>query len=1274
MALALYRKYRPRTFAEVIGQEHVTEPLSQALRSGRLHHAYLFSGPRGCGKTSSARILARSLNCEQGPTPEPCGVCASCRSLANDGAGSIDVIEIDAASHGGVDDARELREKAFFAPASSRYKIYVIDEAHMVSSAGFNALLKLVEEPPEYVKFIFATTEPEKVLGTIRSRTHHYPFRLIPPAVLRPYLQQLTEAEGVQVEPSVFPLVVRAGGGSARDTLSVLDQLIAGAGPEGVSYNRAIALLGVTDVTLLDEMCDAIAAGDGAAAYSTIDRVAEAGHDPRRFASDLLERFRDLIVLQQVPDAVSKGLIDGPADQLEAMGAQAARLGPATLSRCADIVHNGLVDMRGTTAPRLLLELITARMLLPGAEDSTGALLQRLERMERRLTLGGGELPPLPAGEAPAAAPAAPARPDIAALVRPDVPAPASGSASGGGSGLSAARAAAAAAARRAGSGGGRPSGGQSNTPPAAASAAPVSAAPASTAPGSSASVSAEPLSASPVPAAPVSAAPVSAAPVSAAPVSAAPVSAAPASMAPGSGAPVSAVPVSAVPAPAAPVSAAPASAAPVSAAPAGAGSVSAPPAAGSAQASAGPSSAAHAAAGSAGGVPSASASAGTSPEPDWNDVAAGSAGGAAVDGRGVGAPEPDYDEPPWDDEPDDAYSEGVQPSSATALAPQSEPDHGASNGERMPANPVSLSGTPARGVETSSTSPTTQDSAGLPEPDAPVRQQEPSARRSEPVGVLPDAPEEPGAAAVEAAAAGPGQLTAHAVRQVWPEVLAEVRKQPRGVVLRAMAADATVRELEGETLILTVPSPRHAQGITQGAALIVNALYEVLGGQWEIRCEVAGAAGGSGPGRGGPANGGRGQGRNQPAPSQRPDAAAQRPAAARAAAPSNVAPAGAAPSGAAQPAVQPAAAGRAPHTQRRQPEAPASGGDDDWPAPAQPGSLATAPATPVEDDDEDWPEVRAIPVSAPARSEDPEAAAAGDDARSVSLGAPAHAGSEAARPVASGAPSHAGSEDAVVSGAVPDISGAVDSSGIGTRPEMIGSESHDSDSDGAGGNVASGETARAGGPGAFAGDSAGNRDVGGNRTGGVAEPGSDGPGQSDRFGGGSAGGVAAGGAESPSSAGSAAVAAARAAAARAGARAAGAAPASSPPASAGGSAGAGPASAGGGQAGAGRAAAAGGGLAAARAAAAGARGPAGPRPAAKPANDAWSDGSPTEEAPYDPEFDGPPSGGAKFEGFDPGDEPLDEVIDEKTARESGEQMAMRLLQEAFGAEKIGES
>jgi DNA polymerase-3 subunit gamma/tau len=394
-SLALYRKYRPRTFDEVIGQEHITGPLTQAIRNGRLHHAYLFSGPRGCGKTSSARILARSLNCVKGPTPQPCGVCDSCVALAPDGHGSVDVIEIDAASHGGVDDARELRERAFFSPVSSRYKVYVIDEAHMVSSAGFNALLKLVEEPPEYVMFVFATTEPEKVLPTIRSRTHHYPFRLIPPGVLRPYLEQVCAAEGAVVEPAVFPLVVRAGAGSVRDSMCVLDQLIAGADERGVSYQRAVQLLGVTDIALIDEICDGFAAADGAAIFQAVDRVVEAGHDPRRFAGDLLERMRDLIVLNQVPDAVSKGLLDVPSDELERMTAQALRLGTAELSRIADIVHDGLIQMRGTTAPRLVLELICARALLPGAEDSARAMLSRLERLERRLDIEG----PAPAAD-----------------------------------------------------------------------------------------------------------------------------------------------------------------------------------------------------------------------------------------------------------------------------------------------------------------------------------------------------------------------------------------------------------------------------------------------------------------------------------------------------------------------------------------------------------------------------------------------------------------------------------------------------------------------------------------------------------------------------------------------------------------------------------------------------------------------------------------------------------------------------------------------------------
>ena len=288
VSVALYRKYRPATFAEVVGQEHVTEPLRTALAAGRVNHAYLFSGPRGCGKTSSARILARSLNCVQGPTPDPCGVCASCVALAPEGPGSLDVVELDAASHGGVDDTRDLRDKAFYMPAESRYRVFIIDEAHMVSTQGFNALLKIVEEPPEHLVFIFATTEPDKVLTTIRSRTHHYPFRLIPPATLRGLLERLCTEEKVIVEPAVLPLVVRAGGGSARDSLSVLDQLLAGAGPEGVTYRAAVALLGVTDAALLDEMVDALAAGDGAAVFGAVDKVVEAGHDPRRFAADLL--------------------------------------------------------------------------------------------------------------------------------------------------------------------------------------------------------------------------------------------------------------------------------------------------------------------------------------------------------------------------------------------------------------------------------------------------------------------------------------------------------------------------------------------------------------------------------------------------------------------------------------------------------------------------------------------------------------------------------------------------------------------------------------------------------------------------------------------------------------------------------------------------------------------------------------------------------------------------------------------------------------------------
>ncbi|GDY64165.1 hypothetical protein SAV14893_035580 [Streptomyces avermitilis] len=389
-SLALYRRYRPESFAEVIGQEHVTDPLQQALRNNRVNHAYLFSGPRGCGKTTSARILARCLNCEQGPTPTPCGACQSCQDLARNGPGSIDVIEIDAASHGGVDDARDLREKAFFGPAGSRYKIYIIDEAHMVTSAGFNALLKVVEEPPEHLKFIFATTEPEKVIGTIRSRTHHYPFRLVPPGTLREYLGDVCGRENIPVADGVLPLVVRAGGGSVRDSMSVMDQLLAGAGADGVTYAMATSLLGFTDGSLLDSVVEAFASGDGAAAFEVVDRIIEGGNDPRRFVADLLERLRDLVILAAVPDAGEKGLIDAPADVVERMQAQAGVFGAAELSRAADLVNEGLTEMRGATSPRLQLELICARVLLPAAYGDDRSLMARLDRLERGVNFSGG--------------------------------------------------------------------------------------------------------------------------------------------------------------------------------------------------------------------------------------------------------------------------------------------------------------------------------------------------------------------------------------------------------------------------------------------------------------------------------------------------------------------------------------------------------------------------------------------------------------------------------------------------------------------------------------------------------------------------------------------------------------------------------------------------------------------------------------------------------------------------------------------------------------------
>ena len=384
MSLALYRKYRPSIFADVIGQEHVTTPLSNALESGKIHHAYLFSGPRGCGKTSSARIMARSLNCEKGPTPNPCGKCQSCTDLVANGPGSIDVIELDAATHGLVDDARDLRDKAFFAPVSSKYKIYIIDEAHQLGPGAANALLKVVEEPPPHVLFIFATTEPEKLIATIRSRTHHYPFRLVPPGILGEHLEKLCQAEGVKVEKGVIPLVVRASGGSVRDALSVLGQLLAGAGKDGVTYEIAVQLLGYTDGALLDDAIDAIGARDTATLFKTIDLLVESGHDPRRFAFDLLERLRDLVIVEALSDQASSILRGYPQDQLARMSSQASRIGSATLNRAAALVAEGLTAMRGATPPRLILELVAGKITIAQGDSSDTGLIARVERLERQ--------------------------------------------------------------------------------------------------------------------------------------------------------------------------------------------------------------------------------------------------------------------------------------------------------------------------------------------------------------------------------------------------------------------------------------------------------------------------------------------------------------------------------------------------------------------------------------------------------------------------------------------------------------------------------------------------------------------------------------------------------------------------------------------------------------------------------------------------------------------------------------------------------------------------
>ncbi|WP_329603508.1 DNA polymerase III subunit gamma and tau [Nocardia seriolae] len=861
--MALYRKYRPATFAEVVGQEHVTDPLSIALDTGRISHAYLFSGPRGCGKTSSARILARSLNCVQGPTAKPCGVCSSCVALGPGGSGNLDVIELDAASHGGVDDTRELRDRAFYAPAESRYRVFIVDEAHMVTTAGFNALLKIVEEPPAHLIFVFATTEPDKVLPTIRSRTHHYPFRLLPPATMRGLLGKICDQENVQFEESVYPLVIRAGGGSPRDSLSVLDQLLAGAGPEGVTYPRAVSLLGVTDVALIDDAIDALADSDGAALFSTIDHVVEAGHDPRRFATDLLERLRDLILLRAVPDATDRNLVTGPGDVIDRMHAQAERLGPATLARHAELLHEGLGDMRGATNPRLLLEVIAARMLLPAASTAETATLQRLEQLERGIA--GGTITSAPRQAAPAQQHA-----QVAPQQAPATPAASAAAAAPQGR-----RGAAALAAMRA-----------------EKSCAPVS----PVAETASAQVAQAPA---PVTEAPT---PANQAP---APVTQVP----PASAAANSASQPPVRPTESVPPATESAAASSDVAAPAASAASGNTTVRPPelgPTAGAPTVETAPAAETSAPAAEASALvaqPSAEPAAApmvAAPEaataPDMIESPQGLAAPAAV--RPVSAAHP-AERAAAQQLSAGATAADREPVSPEASVEQAAPQVSAPVAASEPSAPVSL--------EPAAVQPVSHPNPVAAEPVAPV-----AAEPAAPVAA------EPAVAAVEVPAAG-GDAVLAEIEAAWADIRAKVREF--GAAVHALLSGASVARVEGETIVFAHQHAPLAQRLSQPQYLeaVQSAVKAVLGREHGVKWEV----GGAGSGGAVQVAAGRGPAAAAPAPAA-PKKAAQkfsRPSQAKAAAAAPVAepapsgwgsPAPAAPAAPAQPATPPADSGPA--------------------------------------------------------------------------------------------------------------------------------------------------------------------------------------------------------------------------------------------------------------------------------------------------------------------------------------------------------------------------